>query len=67
MAEIENHKAKSVAYLSAILSGSRQVIDKTRTELIGDEDYESIVDKLSISKEEMNLIFMEQSFNQFDR
>lgn len=34
-----------------------------RKELATEEDYEQIMDKLTINKEEINLVIMEESFN----
>lgn len=54
-------------YLATVMQKTTQLIEKMRKELATEEDYEQIMDKLTINKEEINLVIMEESFNQFDR
>ena len=63
----DQEKPKHVSYLTSILTKVTQLIDKTRNEIAGEEDYEQICEKLYLSKEEINLILMEESFINFER
>lgn len=64
---IDENRNKNVLFLTTVIQKSTQIIEKTRKDLTSEEDYEQIMDKLSINKEEINLVIMEESFNQFDR
>jgi methyl coenzyme M reductase subunit C-like uncharacterized protein (methanogenesis marker protein 7) len=63
----EELRNKNVQFLTTVMQKVTQLIEKTRKELSSEEDYEQIMDKLTINKEEINLVIMEESFNQFDR
>jgi hypothetical protein len=64
---IDETRNKNLQFLSAVVQKSAQLIEKSRKELCTEEDYEQIMDKLTINKEEINLVIMEESFNYFDR
>ena len=64
---IDETRNKNLQFLYAVVQKSTQLIEKTRKELSTEEDYEQIMDKLTINKEEINLVIMEESFNYFDR
>ena len=64
---IDEIRNKNAFFLTAVIQKSSQIIEKTRKDLASEEDYEQIMDKLSINKEEINLVIMEESFKQFDR
>ena len=58
---IDETRNKNFQFLSAVVQKSTQLIEKTRKELSTEEDYEQIMDKLTINKEEINLVIMEES------
>ena len=64
---IDEIRNKNAFFLTAVIQKSTKIIEKTRKDLASEEDYEQIMDKLSINKEEINLVIMEESFKQFDR